>query len=123
MKRLSVIIGDLYNKHLKAAEQKGVQLDLDFADTTLEVEQSDDFHQTADKHLKSAISRAKTHDHIKLTIKSGYLEIHDSGTILSKTLCNTLSHGPVKVSSRVGFGTTVRIDFKSQNDSQNDQRS
>lgn len=110
MQRLSIVISEIYNKYLPLANQHGIQLNLDFPDSTLEINDSEAVKQALDNHLGSTLKRAE-HGHITISVGKDAIKITDSGTILSKTICQLLSKGHLTVKSRVGFGTTATISL------------
>lgn len=114
MNKFSQTIHNLYNKILPIAEQSGVELDLDYSDpATIEFDvETDDPELKAEleEELKNAITRTNSGS-IKLKVANGAISITDTGTILSRPLCESLSHGRVSVKSRVGFGTNIDISL------------
>lgn len=110
MFRLSLIIGEIYNKYLPLAEKGKIQLNLDFSDTTKEVPNPDQIRQDIEQALDSAFQRTD-HGEISVRVNNSEITITDSGTVLSKTACALLSGERVQVKSRIGFGTTVRISL------------
>lgn len=114
MNKFSQTIHNLYNKILPIAEQSGVELDLDYSDpATIEFDvETDDPELKAEleEELKNAITRTNSGS-IKLKVANGAISITDTGTILSRPLCESLSHGRVSVKSRVGFGTNINISL------------
>lgn len=110
MYRLSLIIGEIYNKYLPLAEKNNIRLNLDFSDTTKTVSDPEEIKQSLDQHLNSALSRADRSE-IKIAVEHDAIVVTDSGTILSRPLCELLSSNRVTVRSRVGFGTVVRISL------------
>lgn len=112
MHRLSLIIGEIYNKFLPLAENSKVQLSLDFPDTTQEISDPDVLRADLEQHLNSALNRSKG-GKVTVTVRKNQITITDSGTILSKPICNLMSNARVQVKSRIGFGTTVTINLTS----------
>lgn len=112
MSRLSIVISEIYNKYLPLASKNGIELNLDFPDSTQEIEDSAAIKQALDQHLNSAIGRAER-GHINISVGKNAIKITDSGTILSKPICRLLSNSHIQVKSRVGFGTTATIFLKS----------
>lgn len=115
MYRLSLIIGEIYNKYLPLAEKDGVRLNLDFSDTTQEIADPERIKQDLDTHLQSALQRT-TKDEISIAVTGREIVITDAGTTLSKPACALLSNRFVTVKSRVGFGTTITIALHAQED-------
>lgn len=107
-------IHSLYNKILPIAEKSGVELNLDYADpATVEIDvEADDPKLKAEleEEIKNAITRTNS-GNIKIKVANGAVTISDTGTVLSRPLCESLSHGRVKVKSRVGFGTSIDISL------------
>ena len=118
MYRLSLIIGEIYNKYLPLAEKKGISLSLDYPDTTGSIANPEEIKADLEKHLDSALSRSKN-SNITIAARRDCIVISDSGTTLSKPVCKLLSNSRVEVKSRVGFGTTVKINLKSNEKSEN----
>lgn len=110
MYRLSLIISEIYNKYLPLAEKGSIALNLDFSDTTQTIDDPEAIKIDLEKHLSSALSRSDRGE-ISISVEQGAIVIADSGTILSKPICALLSKGRVDVTSRVGFGTTIRISL------------
>ncbi len=108
MARLSEVVESIYKKYLPKVREVGIVFDVDFPDTTVEVEDTERVGNALDKSVRSAISRTKRGE-IKISYKKGSLIVSDTGHILSKSTCNKLSTEHIKVKSRVGFGTTVTI--------------
>ncbi len=111
MYHLSLIISEIYNKFLPLAEQNGIQLDLDVVDSTVIAKELSGIQEDVEKALSETISRS---DKGKISIKVNRQEIiiSDTGTTLSHALCSLLSSKYVDVKSRVGFGTTIRINLE-----------
>ena len=116
MHRISLIIGEVYNKYLPLAEQNRIRLNLDLGNNTATVDDPGEVQQSLEKHLDSALERSNSQSEITISLKERQIIITDSGTILSKTVCDLLSKGRVKVKSRVGFGTSVSINLKKAED-------
>ena len=110
MARLSIAINEIYLKFLPMAEKVGITLDLDFPDPTIEVEDTERIKKDLEKSLKTAVGK-RPKSTIKITVVRGKIIVTDSETVLSKQMCEFLSVGHIKVKSKVGFGTTVTIDF------------
>lgn len=111
MSRLSSIIGELYNKYLPLVENTQVQLNLDFPNTTQEVDEPEIIKASLDAQLQSALSRTKK-GKITIAVRDHAIIISDSDTVLSKPVCAMLSSDNTEVKSRVGFGTTIKIKLK-----------
>lgn len=111
MYHLSFIISEIYNKFLPLAEQNGIQLDLDVVDSSVIAKELSGIQEDVEKTLSETISRS---DKGKISIKVNRQEIiiSDTGTTLSHSLCSLLSSKYVDVKSRVGFGTTIRINLE-----------
>lgn len=110
MYRLSLIIGEIYNQFLPRTEKGKISLNLDFSDTTKEISDPEEIRYTLEQALDSAFQRTNR-GNINMTVNNSEIIITDQGTILSKTACTLLSHGRVRVKSRVGFGTSVHISI------------
>ncbi len=111
MYRISLIIGEVYQKYLRLAEQNRVQLNLDLGENNEQVDNPKEIQQELEKHLDSALQRSAQGE-ITVSIKNHQIIITDSGTVLSGPICALLSKGRVTVKSRVGFGTSVRINLE-----------
>ena len=110
MYRLSLIISEVYNKYLPLAEKGRIALNLDFSDTTKTVDDPEAIKADLEKHLGSALDHSISGE-VSIAVEPDAIIITDSGTTLSKPLCSLLSRGRVNVTSRIGFGTTVRISL------------
>lgn len=123
MNKFLQTIHNLYNKVLPIAQNSGVELDLDYsepAELEIKVEADDPKLQAElEEELKNAITRTDS-GRVKLKVSDGVITISDTGTILSRPLCESLSHGRVKVKSRVGFGTSISIDLTKSSKEEND---
>lgn len=108
MYRLSLIISEIYNKYLPLAEQDGIILNLDFSDTTKQISDPDRVKQDLESHLNSALKRSDAGE-VSISVDKTAVSITDTGTTLSPSACALLSNRYIDVSSRVGFGTTVKI--------------
>ena len=108
MYRLSLIISEIYNKYLPLAEKEGIILNLDFSDTTKEIADPDRIKQYLDDNLSSTLKRSDRGE-VTIGVDKTSITITDSATTLSHTACALLSNRYIDVSSRVGFGTTVKI--------------
>lgn len=111
MYRLSLIINDIYNKYLPLATKAGIQLNLDFPDTTTKVKDPKRVKDDLEKQVGSAVKRTIKGE-VSIQVSEGKIVIRDTGTVLSepaKALLETSEH--IKVTSRVGFGTRVTISF------------
>lgn len=110
MYRLSFVISEIYNKYLPLAEKAGISLNLDFPDTTQKIKEPSRVKKHLDTHVDSALKRTLKGE-ICIEVKKGCVIVRDTGTVLSKPMIEMLSNEHVKVSSRVGFGTTVTISL------------
>ena len=63
-----------------------------------------------DKHVGAALGRTIKGE-IKISVSKNKIVISDTGTVLSKPMVEMLNSEKVSVKSRVGFGTTVTIEF------------
>lgn len=108
MYRLSLIISEIYNKYLPLAEKDGIILNLDFSDTTKQISDPDRVKQDLESHLSSALQRSDAGE-VTVSVDKTAISITDTGTTLSPSACSLLSNRYIDVSSRVGFGTTVKI--------------
>lgn len=114
MKRLSILISDIYNKYLPLSKNQHIELNLGVIDSDSEVIDAEEVEAHLDEQLQQLLKKSRNHGAISLGIEKGNIIIHDSETILSPLACAGLSHGRVEVKSRVGFGTTIRILAKDQ---------
>lgn len=110
MYRLSLIINEIYNKYLPLAEKAGITLNLDFPDPTAKISEPEKIKNKLDKHMGSALGRTVKGE-IAISVHRDKIVITDTGTVLSKPMIAMLSSEKVTVKSRVGFGTTVTIEF------------
>ena len=115
MYRLSLIISEIYNKYLPLAEKDGVILNLDFSDTTKEIADPERVKQYLDKHLDSTLKRSDRGE-VTISVDKGAIVITDSATTLSRAACALLSNRYIEASSRVGFGTTIKIFLQPRSD-------
>jgi len=111
MYRISLIISEVYNKYLPLAEKNHIQLNLDLGEGLESTDNPNEIQADLEKHLDSALQRS-TQGEITVGIRKNQIIITDSGTTLSRPVCDLLSKGRVKVKSRVGFGTSVSIDLQ-----------
>ncbi len=121
MNKFVQTIHNLYNKVLPIAQNSGVELNLDYSDPSsldIDVETDDpELKAELEEELKNAITRTNSGS-VKLRVSNGVVTISDTGTVLSRPLCESLSHGRVKVKSRVGFGTSIDISLAKAEDSE-----
>lgn len=112
MYRLSLIINEVYLKYLPLAEKVGITLNLDFPDTTTEIEKekSERVKLSIDKSLRSAI-KTSLKGEIKIEVLKNKIVISDSGTVLSEAARKVLEAMNLEVKTKIGFGTTVTIRF------------
>lgn len=110
MYRLSFVISEIYNKYLPLAEKAGISLNLDFPDTTQKIKEPSRVKKHLDDSMDSALKRTIKGE-IKIEVKKNHIIVRDTGTVLSKPMCELISGEHVKVVSRVGFGTTVTISL------------
>lgn len=108
MNQVALIVSEIYNKYLPEAKKYKVQLDLDLTDTASATDDTEQLAKDIEEHLQSALKRTREGE-IKVAIKNGEIAISDTGTTLSRPVCQLLTRGRVQVKSRVGFGTTVKI--------------
>lgn len=108
MYRLSLIISEIYNKYLPLAEKDGIILNLDFSDTTKQISDPDRVKKDLENHLSSALQRSDQGE-VTISVDKAAISVTDTGTTLSPSVCALLSNRFIDVSSRVGFGTTVKI--------------
>ena len=114
MKRLSLLINDVYNKYLPLSESQNISFDLNIADFDDEVADVEEIQAHLDEQLQNLLKKSRKNGAISLGIQRGHIVIRDSETVLSPLVCAALSHGRVEVKSRVGFGTTVYISTKAE---------
>lgn len=110
MYRLSLVINEIYNKYLPLAEKAGITFNLDFPDPTAKVLEPETIKNKLDKHVESALGRTVKGE-IAINVHRDKIVITDTGTVLSKPMIAMLTSEKVTVKSRVGFGTTVTIEF------------
>lgn len=110
MYRLSLIISEVFNKYLPLADQAKVQLNLDFSDTTKQVQHPEAVKHDLDEQLGSALQHTVGGE-ISVTVTDHTITITDQETVLSPAACALLSNRRVTVKSRTGFGTTITIQL------------
>jgi len=116
MYRLSLIIDEISNKYLPVAMKAGIQLNLDFPDSTKKVKNPEKVKKDLDEQVGSALKRTLKGE-VSIRVKSDKIIIRDTGTVLSaplKALLEVDEH--LKVKTRVGFGTEVTIDLSAPSD-------
>ena len=111
MYRLSLIISEIYNKFLPLAEKNGIQLNLDLIDSDVVTEELTGIKDDVEKAISEAIGRSAQGE-IAIQVNRTEIIISDTGTTLSRPVCALLSGKYIDVSSRVGFGTKVRISLE-----------
>lgn len=111
MYRLSLIISEVYNKFLPLAEKNGIQLNLDLIDSDVVTEELTGIKDDVEKAISEAIGRSAQGE-IAIQVNKKEIIISDTGTTLSRPVCTLLSGKYIDVSSRVGFGTKVRISLE-----------
>lgn len=111
MYRLSLIINEVYNKFLPLAEKNGIQLNLDLIDSDVVTEELTGIKDDVEKAISEAIGRSAQGE-IAIQVNKKEIIISDTGTTLSRPVCALLSGKYINVSSRVGFGTKVRISLE-----------
>lgn len=108
MYRLSLIISEIYNQFLPLADQSGIKLNLDLIDPDIVTDEIAQIKTDVESAISESLQRS-TQGEISIQVNKEEITISDTGTTLSKTACSLLSNKYVQVSSRVGFGTKVRI--------------
>lgn len=101
----------MFAKYLPKAEKRNVKFNLDFPDSTRRVSRIFTIKKLLDKHLELAIKRAQKEASLK--VMSDCISIKDDGVALTPTKIEELTGEDelVKIKSRVGFGTDVRIEL------------
>lgn len=112
MKRLSLLVSDVYNKYLPISEKQKIELNLNITDYDSEVADIDEIQSQLDEQLQNLLQNSRKNGAVSLGVQQDYIVIRDSETVLSPLVCAALSRGRVKVKSRVGFGTTIYISVK-----------
>lgn len=112
MSKLSEVVGKLYQKYQPIASATKIQLNLDIREDS-DVD-DETISQDLEKQIDSALQRAKQ-GKVNISIQNKEIIISDTGTVLSKPLCQLLSNERTEVKSRVGFGTKVKIKLSKQN--------
>jgi len=112
MSNFSLTISEIYNRFLPLAEQNGISLNLDIVDSDIIAEELANVKTDIEQAISTAIDRSKQ-GKISIQVKRGEITISDTGTTLSRPLCDLLSRNRkhVSVTSRVGFGTKVKIQL------------
>lgn len=113
MYRLSLIISEIYNKYLPLAEQNGIVLNLDVTDPTKQISDPEQIKSFLDQQLSSTLQRSDK-GQVTIGVDKESITITDSETTLSHAACRLLSNRHIEVTSRVGFGTTVKIFFQAR---------
>ena len=118
MERILETINNVYQKYLPITKKQGILLDIDFPDTTITINENSSkrVERDLDKIMRSAVSRSKSGDQIKIIVRKNSITISDNGTILSPSTCKLLISDFVTVKSRVGFGTSFQIDITTRQD-------
>lgn len=112
MSKISEVVGKLYQKYQPIASATKIQLNLDIReDGNIEDET---IAQDLEKQISSALQRTKQ-GKVNISIKNKEIIISDTGTVLSKPICQLLSNDHTEVKSRVGFGTKVKIKLGKPN--------
>ncbi|MBQ3293867.1 hypothetical protein IJG96_01920 [Candidatus Saccharibacteria bacterium] len=111
MYRLSTIIEEVYQKYFLKAEKRGVRFNLDFPDVTRRIERPSLVRKPLDVFLADAIGRAQKE--VSLEVTRDAVVVKDDGVALTPARVKEMSDGfeNVKIKSRVGFGTEVKIGF------------
>ncbi|MBR3233050.1 HAMP domain-containing histidine kinase [Candidatus Saccharibacteria bacterium] len=111
MYRLSAIIEEVYQKYFLKAEKRGVRFNLDFPDVTRRIERPSLVRKPLEPLLGGAVERAQKE--VSLTVARDCIVVRDDGVALAPAKVAELSEGfeNVKVRSRVGFGTEIKIFF------------
>jgi|GEM_PF-6852124 len=108
MTTLSEIVEPFYQQSVSTLGRSHILLDIDIPDPYLKVNNATVIKKWLQTYFKEAESRMKR-TKISLAVKNDELIIKDEGLLLNRAHCQELSSDIVKVSSRVGFGTTTRI--------------
>lgn len=110
MYRLSAVIEEMFSKYLPVAEKRGVRFNLDFPDSTRRIGRIFTVKKLLDEHLALAIKRAQ-HE-VSLKVLDEAISIRDDGVALSPAQIAEIQDDElIKIKSRVGFGTDVRISI------------
>lgn len=115
MKRLSLIISDIYNKYSPTLKDQKIVFDLNVSEFDEDVADAEDIESHLDKQLKNLLKESRKHGAISLGIEKGRVVIRDSETVLLPLVCRAFSGRRVEVKSRVGFGTAIYISTESIN--------
>lgn len=111
MYRLSTIIEEVYQKYFLKAEKRGVRFNLDFPDVTRRIERPSVVRRPLDVFLAGAVERAEKE--VSLSVARDCIVVRDDGVALAPAKLAEMSEGfeNVRVRSRVGFGTEIKIFF------------
>ncbi|MBR2695593.1 hypothetical protein IKE86_01640 [Candidatus Saccharibacteria bacterium] len=109
MYRLSKIIEELYQKYFLKAEKRGVRFNLDFPDVTRRIDRPSVVRKPLDLFVDGAIGRAEKE--VSLSVAKDAVIVRDDGVALSPATVAEMSSefDNIRVRSRVGFGTEVKI--------------
>jgi len=111
MSNFSLTISEIYNHFLPLATENGISLNLDFVDSDIITEELTNVKTDIEQAISAAIDRSKQGE-ISIQVRRNEIIISDTGTTLSRPLCELLSGKHITISSRVGFGTKVKIELK-----------
>ena len=112
MVKIADIVVPLYNKALPVCERRGIRLNLDLSDPTIDVGDEAELKKMLQELLKAAIRRTKEGSiTLGAAREDGWIEVvvRDSGEALTKKECEELATENIEVRSRHGYGTTVVI--------------
>ena len=84
MKRLSVMISDIYNKYLPFSKSQRIAFDLNVSEFDGDIVDIDEIESHLDEQLQNLLKESREHGAISLGIENGYIVIRDSETILSR---------------------------------------
>lgn len=111
MYRISLLISEVYNQFLPLAESNGIRLNLDIVDPDIVTEELSSIKTDIEKTMASAVDRTSQGE-ITIQVTPEAIIVSDTGTTLSRPVCELLSNQYIDVKSRVGFGTKVSIKLK-----------
>ncbi len=116
MAKISPSINSLYRLILPLCTKKGIQLNVELNDPSLESRVSASYlKNTLAFILQDSISRCQKGDHITLSANSEanliFASISDSGNSLTREQKTLLTTPGVNIRSRYGYGTTVKISL------------
>ncbi len=110
MSRLATVVNPIFQNFLPIADQKRIRLDLDLPEPFLAVKNSDRLRQDLHAILVLLIARLEKSE-ICVSAADGCLVIKAPNLLLTKPDRELIAGKEVIVKSRLGFGTTILVEF------------